>query len=162
MEWLAHEWNIDPDFTYAIMRQESAFNPGALSMAHARGLMQLMPALAKTVSRAWGYQAFYNDKMLFIARENLKLASFHLYKLGTVAPNLVLTAAAYNAGLSRTYSWWRKYGSLPLDAFVEYIPIRETRNYVKLVLRNFIYYKALENRGSWTPISFPCICPPFP
>jgi len=162
VEWLAHEWKLDPDFTYAIMRQESAFNPGAISVAHARGLMQLLPSVAKSLSRQWGYQTFYSDRMLFHASENLKLASFFLYRLEALAPHLILKAAAYNAGINRVNGWWKKFGTLPMDAFVEFIPASETRNYVKLVLRNFIYYKALRNGGTVDSTLVPLILPPFP
>src|SRR5262249_18469817 len=69
---VAHEWKMDPDFLYAIMRQESAFNPNAVSPANARGLMQLMPYLASQIAKAWKYDAYFNKKTLFFARENLK------------------------------------------------------------------------------------------
>src|SRR5262249_36812764 len=57
-------------------------------------------------------------------------------------------AASYNAGLSRVNGWWKRNGTHPLDVFVELIPINETRNYVKLVLRNYIHYKALRTGGA--------------
>jgi len=138
---------MDPDFVYAIMRQESAFNPGAVSSADARGIMQMMPFLAKAIASQWDYGPYYNDKMLFYAYESLKLSIFHLQQLKTMAPHLALVAAGYNAGIVRVMSWWRRVYPLPTDVFIEMIPILETRNYVKLVLRNFFQYKTLKSGG---------------
>lgn len=162
VEWLSRIWQIDPDFVYAIMRQESAFNPAAVSPVGARGLMQLMPYLAKNLTEKWGYETYYSDKFLGQGEENLKLATFHLNQLQQLTPHLVLMAAAYNAGLRRVSSWWRKYGMHPLDVFVEMVPVNETRNYVKLVLRNFIYYKALRQGGVVSESLLPSLLPPPP
>jgi soluble lytic murein transglycosylase len=161
VSWLAREWNIDQDFIYAIMRQESAFNPGAVSATDARGLMQLMPSLARSLSQSWKYQPYSTDKVLFQADENLKLSTYHLYQLQKLAPHYALMAASYNAGLKRTSRWWQKFGGEPLDVFVEFIPVNETRNYVKLVLRNFLYYKALRSGGSLPPNVFAMNLPPY-
>lgn len=151
VSWLAKEWNIDEDFIYSIMRQESAFNPGAVSSTDARGLMQLMPSLARSLSHSWKYQPYSTDRFLFQAEENLKLSTYHLNQLQKLAPHFALIAASYNAGLKRTSRWWQKFGEQPLDIFVEFIPVTETRNYVKLVLRNYLYYKAMRSGGSLPP-----------
>lgn len=144
-------WHVDPDFVYSIMRQESAFNPAAVSTADARGLMQMMPALARALSGQWKSQKLFQDRVLFSAGENVKLAVYHLHQLETWGPHFALMAAAYNAGASRVMRWWTRFGHLPLDVFVELIPIGETRNYVKLVLRNYLYYKALRTGGEVEP-----------
>lgn len=141
VDWLSRLWGEDPDMIYALMRQESAFNPTATSSADARGLMQLMPATARGLAQRWRQNNF-SDRWLFVAQENLKLSAFHLSQLRQAAPHLALVAASYNAGLSRAAGWWRKHGALPLDVFVELIPVSETRNYVKLFIRNYLYYKA--------------------
>jgi len=143
VESLAKMWSVDPDFVYSIVRQESAFNPGAVSVADARGLMQLMPTLARSLSRQWNFQSYFVERALFDADENLKLGVFYLHQLQELVPHIVLVAASYNAGVNRAINWWRRYGNYPIDVFIELIPITETRNYVKLVLRNFFYYKAL-------------------
>ena len=144
---LAAEWKLDPDFLYAIMRQESAFNPSAVSPANARGLMQMMPFLGENIAKQWHYGAFYGNRTLFFAAENLKFAAYHLQQLQTQLPHPALMAAAYNAGSKRASNWWKRGAHLPLDVFVELIPILETRNYVKLVLRNFVFYKLLRGNG---------------
>lgn len=154
-------WSVDPDFVYSIMRQESAFNPAAVSSADARGLMQMMPALGKSLSGQWRSQRLFHDRLLFSAPENLKLAVFHLHQLETWGPHLALMAASYNAGINRVVKWWQRFGHLPLDVFVEFIPIGETRNYVKLVLRNYLYYKALKSDGALEPNLFSLNLPAF-
>ena len=146
VEWLARLWGQDPDVMYALMRQESAFNPGALSSADARGLMQLMPATGRSLAARWR-QTHFSDRWLFLAQENLKLAAFHLSQLHGAVPHLALLAASYNAGLTRASGWWKKFGMYPLDLFVELIPVNETRNYVKLFIRNYLYYRGQREGG---------------
>lgn len=141
--WLAKQWQIDPDLVYSLMRQESAFNPGAVSSANARGLLQIMPALGKSIAGQFHYEGSFSEKSLFRGEENIRLSVFHLRQLWVRAPHLVLVAASYNAGLSRVANWWRRNGHLPLDIFVELIPVGETRDYVKYVLRNYVCYKLL-------------------
>lgn len=155
IEWVSRIWRVDPDFVYSIIRQESAFNPGAVSLADARGLMQMMPALARTLARQWNYKRFFTERSLFYADENLKLGVFHINQLREWVPHYALIAASYNAGLNRVLRWWRRNGDLPLDVFVELIPITETRNYVKLVMRNFVYYKWLRYQDSLDPNVIP-------
>lgn len=143
-------WGVDADFAYAIIRQESAFNPSAVSPANARGWMQLMPFLAEQISSEWGFTAYYDPDYLFLAPENLKLASYHLHKLARILPHPALIAASYNAGVKRVGKWWKARGNAPSDVFTELIPINETRNYVKLVLRNYYAYKLLQLREGET------------
>jgi hypothetical protein len=156
---VGREWKMDPDFVYAIIRQESAFNPGAVSPANARGLMQLMPFLGEQISKNWKYKAYYSNRTLFFARENLKFATYHLQQLQTQLPHPALIAAAYNAGAKRAATWWKRAPTLPLDIFVELIPVVETRNYVKLVLRNYVFYKLLRAGGRLDPTVVPLKLP---
>lgn len=151
VEWLGKSWGVDPDFVFSIMRQESAFNPGAVSVAGARGLMQLMPTLSKFLVEQWRAPHPASKGYLFKGTENIRLATYHLNQLNRIAPHPALVASSYNAGINRTINWWRRSGQYPLDVFVELIPVLETRNYVKLVLRNFIYYKGLRNEGRVPP-----------
>jgi hypothetical protein len=148
---VAKEWKMDPDFIYAIIRQESAFNPSAVSPANARGLMQLMPYLGEQIAKQWKYKAYYSNRTLFFAKENLKFAAYHLAQLQAQLPHPALIAASYNAGAKRAATWWKRGAGLPLDIFVELIPVVETRNYVKLVLRNYVFYKLLRAGGKLDP-----------
>ena len=162
VQWLGKTWSVDPDFIFSIMRQESAFNPGAVSRVGAKGFMQLMPNLAKFLMEQWRTPRPSSNGYLFRGSENIKLASYHLNQLNQIAPHPALVAAAYNAGINRVSSWWKRAGHYPLDVFVEFIPINETRNYVKLVLRNYLYYKAIKNEGRVSKELISLQLPPSP
>lgn len=144
VEPIAHYWKVDSNLIYAIMRQESAFNPLATSSADARGLLQLMPAVARQLAKQWGFARHFQDRTLYMGDVNLRLAVFHLSQAQAVSPNLISTIAAYNAGVRRVAGWWQRWGNYPPDLFVEFIPVPETQNYVKLVLRNYLYYRILK------------------
>jgi soluble lytic murein transglycosylase-like protein len=159
VDWLSRLWGVDPDFVYSIMRQESAFNPEAVSATNARGLMQVMPTVAKQLTGDWKNGAFFSDRALFSPDENLKVAIFYIHQLDELLPHPALVAAAYNAGFHRVIQWVKKFGWLSMDAFIETIPINETRNYVKLVMRNYIYYKALSARK---PVEGKLLSEPLP
>ncbi len=151
IEALSKVWKVDGDFLYALMRQESAFNPGAISMANARGLMQLMPFLGGQIAKQWKYDLYFSNRSLLFGKENLKFAAYHLQQIQTIMPHVALMAASYNAGARRVVQWWKRGPDLPMDIFVELIPVAETRNYVKLVLRNYVYYKLLRAGGRMEP-----------
>ncbi len=158
---VAQAWGMDPDFLYSIMRQESAFNPGAVSSAGARGLMQLMPQLGAEIAKQWRYGSFFSTKSLFFSSENLKIAAYHLRQLQSALPHPALMAAAYNAGSKRVANWWKRGEQYPLDIFTETIPAAETRNYVKLVLRNYVSYKIIRGGGKFDPAFIPLNLPPL-
>lgn len=160
VEWFSRMWGVETELMYAIMRQESAFNPGAVSPANARGVMQIMPAVGRQLAKAWSYENYYNDRVLFNIEENLKVASRHLHELWQRLPHIVLVLGAYNAGLTRVENWWRRGQGLDLDFFVELIPISETRNYIKYNLRNYAYYKALRSEGTFQVTAIPFQIPP--
>ncbi|MCB0405284.1 MAG: lytic transglycosylase domain-containing protein [Bdellovibrionales bacterium] len=143
VEWLSKMWRVDPDYVYSIMRQESAFTSTAVSGAKAQGLMQMMPFLSGGISQQWGYEDYFAQEFMFTGEENLKLAIFHLFQLQSYAPHPALMAGAYNAGLERVRNWWQRFSKYPLDVFIEMVPVKETRQYMMLVLRNYIYYKIL-------------------
>jgi soluble lytic murein transglycosylase len=134
---------LNPYLVLSIMRQESAFNPRARSYAGARGLMQLMPTTARQVSRALELPRF-QQAMLFRPASNIALGTRYIAtQLKRYNGNRVLALAAYNAGPHRAYRWYKKWAHLPLDEFIEHIPFRETRLYVKLILRNMMAYEYL-------------------
>ncbi|WP_245416098.1 lytic transglycosylase domain-containing protein [Microvirga sp. 17 mud 1-3] len=137
---------VEPAMVYAIARQESAFNPRAISSAGARGLMQLMPATAKETARRVGL-GFDLDKLLADAAYNAKLGSAHLGELmGDWKGSHILAFASYNAGGGNVRKWIKAYGDPrepEVDAidWVERIPFSETRNYVQRVLENLNVYR---------------------
>ncbi len=143
-------------FVFGLSRQESEFNPKALSPAGARGLMQLMPATAKIVARQHKLP-FSRDRLLSDADYNVALGAAHLGDLlKRFKGSFILTAVGYNAGPNRARAWIRDYGD-PRDAnvdpidWIEKIPFAETRNYVQRVLENMQVYRA-RIAGSSVPL----------
>lgn len=135
---------IDRALLYALARQESGFNVKAVSHAGARGLLQLMPATARYMA-GQSFRGRHRHK-LYEPRLNLALGQKYVDYLlnGDVASgNLVLALAAYNGGPGNVARWQRdiKHDSDPL-VFIETIPVRETRNFVKSVLQNLWAYRA--------------------
>lgn len=115
----------------AIARRESAFFPDARSSVGARGLMQLMPATGKAVARASGVRLNLQD--LYAVEQNIDLGSaYYRQLLDRFDGNRAVALAAYNAGPNRVQHWIGE--NLPIDAWIETIPYRETRDYVKAVL----------------------------
>lgn len=140
-------------FVHAIIRQESRFNPKALSPAGARGLMQLMPA---TAQREIKRTSSNKSASLFDTKNNLTLGSSHISSLlHDFDGSLILTAAAYNAGKRAVNEWIALFGDPRYSAtdtisWIELIPYAETRNYVQRVMENFIVY---QERLKETPLT---------
>ena len=133
---------LDPALVAGIIRQESAFNPRAISAANARGLMQVLPAVGEEVSRALGYPVWY-PALLLDADANLQLGTAHLAAYTKQYGALPRVLAAYNAGGSRVTRWSSKAGMDDTELFAERIPFVETRDYVRVVQRNAAVYRAL-------------------
>jgi len=146
--FFADERKLELSYLYAIARQESALNPYAESPVGARGLMQLMPATAKETARKIGF-AYKGRDQLLDPNVNIRLGSAYINQLlEKYDGNRLLATAAYNAGPHRVKRWHNKNkrAGLPADVWVETIPYRETRGYVKNVLSfNLIYGHFLGN-----------------
>ncbi len=150
---LAKKAGVDPDLVLAIIRQESVFNPMARSPVGALGLMQLMPATASTEAKRLeaNYvsadekklmkQRVANPMNLLVADTNLTLGIHHVKTLLSKYPGPVYVLSAYNASPSAAAKWMKSIPTKDVLAFIEKIPYKETRAYVKLVLRNYFYYK---------------------
>ncbi len=143
--------NQDKAMAYAIARQESAFNVGAVSHADARGLMQLLPSTAKLTARRIGV-AYRPSKLTRDGAYNAKLGSAFLNQLiKRFGGSYILGFAGYNAGPRRPDQWIKRFGDPRRNAvdaidWVEMIPFSETRNYVQRVMENFqVYRHRLEN-----------------
>src|SRR2546430_1297657 len=126
----------------AIVRQESVFDPEALSPAGARGLAQLLPGTAALTAR--GLDVTFSPEWITVPDLNLHLGAAHLAELlrrfgGRLEPAI----AAYNAGVSPVTRWVGREGADDPDRFIELIPYQETRGYVRSVLRNRELYRAL-------------------
>ena len=138
----AQNQSIDDAWVYGLMRQESRFITGAKSNVGASGLMQLMPATAKWVAKKIGLRD-YNHSQVNNTEINVLLGTSYMR---LVMENLdnhpVLASAAYNAGPGRAKKW---RADRPLEGaiYAETIPFSETRDYVKKVMSNSVYYSAL-------------------
>ena len=145
---------VDSDLVFALIRQESVYNPRAQSLAGALGLMQLMPATARLEAKrlSKGYLTTAEHKAvkrhggistraILDPETNLKLGIHHISRLLAKYKSPIFVLAAYNAGPSPTERWSREIPTDDLLAFIERIPYAETRSYVKLILRNYFYYK---------------------
>lgn len=136
--------NLDPYLVAALIRQESEFNPSAISPANAYGLMQLLPSVGKSMAREEGIKNFQTFQLLDPAT-NIRLGTRYLRqtlnKFGGVKE---YTLAAYNAGDERVTDWRSGEHSQDIDEFVESIPFSETRIYVESILRDIATYKAID------------------
>ncbi len=131
---------LDEAFVYGLIRQESRFISDIKSSAGAMGLMQLMPATAKWVAGKLGMQNFHNHLVTDI-NTNLRLGTYYLKHVLTIFNNQpLLAAAAYNAGPGRAKQWRDDIRPLEGAIYAETIPFNETRDYVKVVLNNSMYY----------------------
>jgi soluble lytic murein transglycosylase len=133
---------LDPVLVASLIRQESSFNPRATSPAGARGLMQLMPSVGESLAGGQGI-APWSAELLYDPATNIKLGTVHLSALVSKYKDPVRVLAAYNAGESRVEKWSTKAGAADPEVFTERIPFVETRDYVRIVLRNRAYYQAL-------------------
>ncbi len=153
---------VPPDLLQALMREESALDPAVVSSAGAVGLTQLMVRTAAQTAKRLSLPA-PSAQDLTDPRLNIRLGASYLGDLlkrfGGSAP---LALAAYNAGEGNARAWWRSRGSLPLDEFVEEIPIQETRGYVKRVLRSYAAYRMLYGRDGERPVRLVQELPPPP
>ena len=126
----AQKQEINPAWAFAIARRESSFMTDAHSSVGAKGLMQLMPNTAKQLKRG-----SVSRKYLYNAENNIKLGTKYLRKLLDKSKgNQVIATASYNAGPYRVKRWLKNSKAMPADIWIETIPFKETRNYVKSVL----------------------------
>lgn len=149
----AEKLDVDPSYVNAIIRQESVFNPRAQSVVGARGLMQLMPQTARLEARALrnNYvdaerrqaisQVHKDESVLNDPETNIALGVQHVHRLFQKYKNPVFVLTSYNANPRATERWIQNIDSNDMIVFIERIPYRETRSYVKLVMRNYFYYK---------------------
>jgi soluble lytic murein transglycosylase len=136
--------SLDDAWVYGLMRQESRFITSAKSNVGASGLMQLMPATAKWVAKKIGLRDFNNGRVNDTETNVLLGTSYMRLVMENLDNHPVLASAAYNAGPGRAKKW---RADKPLEGaiYAETIPFSETRDYVKKVMSNAVYYSALFN-----------------
>ena len=137
----SEENGLDPYLVSSLIRQESEFNPSAVSRANALGLMQLLPRTGKGEAKEIGLKG-YNADSLFDPNINIQLGTRYFRKMVDHFNGQVEYAlAAYNAGDSRVEEWRNGGSYRDIDEFVESIPFTETREYVQAIVRNAEVYK---------------------
>ncbi len=131
--------SVDPYLVAAVIREESAFDPNAVSRAGAMGLMQLLPSTANWVAARMGLTS-YRPEMITDHDTNLRLGAWYLaHLIERFNGNFVFAIAAYNAGPEAVGRWANESAS-NMDEFIESVPFSETRFYTKRVLRSYHEY----------------------
>lgn len=154
VEKYAHQRELSPALIWAIMREESGFNPQIESWANARGLLQLMESTARSVAGRDGLKGF-SAEQLFEPEVNIRLGTGYIAELGEqVKAHPALVIAGYNGGFGNVSRWLKERGELPLDLWVEDIPYGQTRDYTKRVLSSYWTYAWLYGRERVPPVSF--------
>ncbi|MDC0707246.1 transglycosylase SLT domain-containing protein [Stigmatella sp. ncwal1] len=143
---------VEPDLLQALMREESALDPKALSWAGALGLTQLMPYTAKGVAQQLKIKNFRVEALLE-PDLNIRLGAHYLGELiKKFDGHTPFAVGSYNAGSGAVNRWRSERPGMPLDAWVEEVPIAETRGYIKRVLRSFNTYQLLYGRPAKVPV----------
>lgn len=151
---VAAEFDIDPLLLYALVRQESFFDPSALSFAGARGLTQVIPSTGADIATKLGVEDF-DPAMLNRPAISLR---FGAYYIGSQIEALDGVAyhglAAYNAGFGNASRWLEAGGAEDVDLYVEQIDLDEPKLYVRYVMQNYARYRAIY-RGKERPTLLP-------
>jgi soluble lytic murein transglycosylase len=135
--------SLDPYLVASLIRQESEFNPGAVSHANAYGLMQLLPQVGRGEARAAHIRHFTVESLL-APDVNIQLGTHYFKEMVTQYKGQVEYAlAAYNAGSNRVDEWLQSGHYGDIAEFVESIPFTETREYVQAIMRNAKVYQRL-------------------
>ncbi len=143
---------LDPAWTYALIRAESAWQPDVRSPANAYGLMQLLPGTGQLMARQLG-ETWRGPGTLLDPAANIRLGTRYLaQQAANFAGSPWLATAAYNAGPAPVRRWIDERRALPADVFIETIPYRETRDYVTRVLAFSVIYDWRLN-GQARPLS---------
>ena len=138
---------LDPHLVASLIRQESEFNPSAISKKDAMGLMQLLPSVGKGMAKEMKIRHFSSDELL-AADTNLRLGTRYFRHIVDHYDGQVEYAlAAYNAGEDRVNDWRKNGNFADVEEFVESIPFTETREYVQAIMRNAVIYKLLYSKN---------------
>lgn len=152
----ASRHGIAPELVYAVMRQESAFDPRVVSYADAIGLMQLLPSTAARYAERVGMP--FGREVLYRPGPNVELGAAYLAVLERDV-GVPLCFAAYNAGEHRVHAWLeaaRRDGGRELDRFVEDIPFEQTRAYIRRVTSSYAHYLyARDPAAGWPSLELP-------
>jgi peptidoglycan lytic transglycosylase len=141
---------LDPYLVASLIRQESEFNPQAVSRANAWGLMQLLPPVGKKLAKEVRMRHFNQDQLTDPA-VNLQLGTrYFKHMVDSFGGQVEYALAAYNAGADRVKAWQAQGPYRDIHEFVESIPFSETREYVQAIMRNATVYRLLYSDGVQT------------
>lgn len=141
VNFYASKYGIPNEWVFAIIRQESAYGLEAESGVGALGLMQIMPSTGKVLARDNKLKRFTESDLLN-PEINIQLGTYYLSKLRKqYNGNMLVASAAYNAGPSRVNAWIKNKGKMDIEMWIETIPYKETRDYVKNILAYQIIYQ---------------------
>lgn len=147
LEKFAKQYDVDPFMAAALIRQESEFDPQAVSVTSARGLMQVQPTTGRELARK--LKVPYALPKLFQPEYNLQLGTYYFSNLMKQwSGNLEAVLASYNAGPSNAKKWitWGEFRE-PAE-FIETVPITQTRDYIQAVERNAATYREIYGRSA--------------
>ncbi len=137
----AKHYQIRPAFIYAVIRQESSFQEGISSPVGANGLMQLMPATARHVAQK-AQIPYTSQNQLLTPQKNIHIGTAYFQQLSKqFQQHPILMAAAYNAGPRQVNYWIKNHQPKEMDIWIETLPWRETRNYLKNILAFYAVYQ---------------------
>ena len=140
LQQAAQSYKVDKFLLLALVREESYFNPNAVSSSNAVGLGQVIPPTGKQIAKKLGITK-YN---LFDPSTSLKFGAFYLAQcIDDFNGNWQCALAGYNGGPHNVKKWIAERSTAKMDEWVEWIPFKETRQYVKKVIKTYYAYKML-------------------
>mgnify|MGYP003855380969 FL=1 len=139
----AEQHGIDPLLMYALVRQESAYDPRARSRSDARGLTQVIPSTGRFIAAQLGLAGFREDE-LYHPATSARFGAWYLARtLRAFGGNIYFALAGYNGGPGNVGRWAAGPGAHDMDVFIEQISFAETQNYVRRVIANYAAYRRL-------------------
>jgi len=142
IEKYADKYDIDPFLVLAVMKAESNFDPDAVSVKGAKGLMQIHPDTGEWIAKTFGLNG-YKESDLFNPETNIKFSCWYLNKLNKEFNDPVLVLAAYNAGSGNVEKWLSEREHSSNQKKLDNIPFKETRDYIDRITRNYKMYKKI-------------------
>jgi soluble lytic murein transglycosylase-like protein len=140
---ISRQFGLPPYYVYAIMLTESSFHPGAVSVANAWGLVQVIPPTGRHLARELGFGTF-SPELLLDPALSVYFGGYYLGRLlNRFRGQELLAAAGYNAGPHRVTQWLLARGHLPQDVFVELIPYQQAHRYAKRVVQHIGSYRRI-------------------
>ena len=137
----ALRYGVSEAVMFATIRQESAFRSDAISSANALGLMQIIPQTGRYIAKKLKLK-WHGNRSLYSPQINLRYGAFYINdRFSLVEGNLAMASAAYNAGLQKVKHWLPQTVSLDATIWIENIPYKETRNYVRNILEFVVVYE---------------------